>query len=385
MKLFKFALGVACTLLSVNCFADAAITLTTELNQTTKKTLSTWMNDYGLPSLSMAVAIDGEIVFAEAVGFADVDNKRRATPQTQYSVGSIAKAMTGLALMRMVDKEKISLNASVYQRVPEFPEKSWPMTVQQLASHTAGIGRPWSARNQLEFKTPKDHTSPLDVLSIFANDPLKFEPGSDFQYTSMGYVLLSAVIEKASSASYLDVMKDEVWLPLGMSRTEFDDSHLDPQSEAVYYEAKQADGKYLLAPKPRDRSYLFGAGGFVSTPSDLVKLSLAWSQEDYLSSDSKNALMTPIALVNGEINPQKYSLGWRVGELEVHNQTVSAVHHGGVTWKAATGFVFIVPEYNAAIAYTTNMSPNAFGEVRSEAAQILANYIETHTNKHSTK
>ena len=78
--------------------------------------------------------------------------------------------------------------------------------MKQLASHTSGIGRPWDRRNKREFDEVTDHKSPSEALDIFANDLLKFEPGTDFKYTSSGYILLSAVIESAAQTKQLNIV-----------------------------------------------------------------------------------------------------------------------------------------------------------------------------------
>ena len=371
--------GLVCFafLLSVGATASAAQKHDMqETNQRTREIMHTWYETYQLPSLSMAVSINGEIVFAEALGFADVEKKRRATPETLYSVGSMAKPMTGIALARLISDGTLSLDKGVNDYLHFEPSKGSDITLRQLASHTGGIGRPWSARNELEFGNPKDHVSPMEVLPIFSDKTLDFKPGSGFQYSSMGYVLLSALIEKASGKLFTAYMAENVWGPLAMHNTALDDSKVDARREAQYYKQVDEKGHYELAEQNATEVICLAGGGFVSTPSDLVRMADVWSQPETVDVSVLEQMMEPVKLDNGEVNEQHYALGWRVGSMHLNGKDSKVIHHGGVTWQAATGFVLIVPEYRAALAYVTNMSPKSFGSVRSQTGDILKAYIK---------
>jgi len=346
---------------------------TSPLSAKIKDQMQQWQQQYQLPSMSLAITVNNQLKFADAIGLADVEKKVAATADTAYSVGSIAKPFTGLALARLVDSGALKLEDSVAQHLVDYPQYK-DMTILQLASHTAGVGRPWKARNHREFEAPVDHKSPFEAFDLFVDEPLQFAPGGDFKYTSMGYVLLSAVLQKAANQPYTQIMQETVFSPLGMTHTEFDDSKAGGGREASYYQGVDEQGQYLPAQTPRDRSYLFGGGGYISTPSDMVKLLDAFSQPHFLSPEIKARLQTPVPLNNGEVNEQGYSLGWRVSEVEDPrhpNGKVLAIHHGGVTGDAATAFVLLIPEYRSALAYATNTDPDKFWAVRQQALQLL--------------
>lgn len=347
------------------------------LNQKTKTQMEDYRDTYKLPSLSLSIAIEGEIVFEHAVGFADIDSKKKATTSTQYSVGSIAKPMTSIALGKLMDTGKIMLDADIHQYLPNYPELPHKLTIKQLASHTGGIGRPWDARNRREYVDTKDHKSPSESLDLFENNALEFKPGDSFAYTSSGYILLSAAIESAAGQNYIDTMQQSVWSPLGMANTEHDTSFAG-KHEATYYESVNDKGRYIMSTTKRDRSYLFGGGGFISTPTDLVKMAQAFYQPDFLSSQTKEALFTSVKLANGEDNEQHYGLGWRminIPTLNINGEVPKLAHHGGVTDKAATAFLLLMPEYEAAIAYAININARQAYPMRSGVAEILAEYV----------
>jgi len=331
---------------------------------------------YKLPSLSLAISLDNKVAFAEAIGYADIDDNKRATTATQYSVGSLAKPMTGLALVKLANTGKINLEAPVSEYIKQ-PSYSNLFTVKELAAHIAGVPHNTPERDVAEFEKIKDHKSPFDAFYVFDSHPLLFTPGTEYKYSSNGYILLSAVIEQASQMNYVDFLESSLWSTFDMKSTELDTSFAGDKNEATYYAEYKDDVNYVMSTTVRDRSFLFGGGGFISTPTDLVNMAQATYSRDYLSKEMLQALQTPITLRNGEINAEKYSLGWRVGAMTLsdNKQKWKVLHHGGVTDKAATSYLLVVPECKASIAFTTNYIPKKFWLMRSKMASILKSYI----------
>jgi CubicO group peptidase (beta-lactamase class C family) len=348
-------------------------------NETTKALMHKVMADYGLPSLSVAITIDGKIAFADAVGYADVNLKKLATKHTQYSVGSVAKSMTSITLGKLLDQGKIDLDADIHQYLPDYPKLPHKVTIKQLASHTAGIVHDSPARDILEFVNVKDHSSPFEILDMFQDAPLLFAPETQYKYSSNGYILLSAAIESAANQNFVEYMRKSVWNELNMTETALDNSTAGSINEASYYKRKITDDEFIPSVKLRDRSFLFGGGGFISTPTDLVKMSNAFYKKGYLSEKTKKLLFTPSILTNGKFTPQKYALGWRIqnrSEITLNGKKLNVAHHGGVTDNAATSYLLLVPEYKAAIAFTTNMVPDKFWQIRTQIGAALMNYLQ---------
>jgi len=363
-------------------FLSLTLSLVLFVNETKSQTLAKMeeiKGEYALPSLSVAIGLGDEIIFAEAIGYADVALQKKADTKTQYSVGSVAKPMTGLAIAKLVDTGKVRLEALVSEYVNE-PAYTNTFTVRELASHIAGVPHDTPERDNAEFVDIKDHKSPFEAFPVFASHPLLFEPGSDFQYSSNGYILLSAVIEQAAQMNYVDFMRESLWKEFQMGSTELDVSTAGKLHEATYYAARENDGSYTPSTTKRDRSFLFGGGGFISTPIDLVRMGQATYRDDYLSGEMQKVLRTPTKLNNGEINEEKYSLGWRVGEISLNDnkeQTWTALHHGGVTDDASTAYLLVIPQCKASIAFATNYIPPKFWEIRGEMARILIEKIDS--------
>lgn len=347
-----------------------------EVKIKTDKDIQSILDEFNLPSLSVAILMDAQIRYQQAIGYADVASGKKATASTQYSVGSVAKAMTGIALMRLIQNGKAQLNDTLSQHDARLDAKYSTISLQQLASHTAGIKHDTSERDVLEFEDVKDHQSPKEAYVTFTNHPLLFAPGEGFKYSSNGYILLSGMIESIADNDFVAVLNEQVFIPLNMSGTRLDNSINSDIHEATYYESWQEEKGGKASTTKRDRSFLFGAGGYLSTPTDLVKMAGAMFNDTYLQPEFVRQMLTPVTLNTGEENEQKYAIGWRVGEIALNeHQVVKVAHHGGVTDKAATAYLLVIPEKKAAVAFATNMVPSKFWRMRGKVTRILMNWL----------
>jgi CubicO group peptidase (beta-lactamase class C family) len=174
------------------------------------------------PALSVAIAEHGRIVYAEAFGLADLEQRVPANTNTatKFRVGSISKPFTAAALGLLYQHGKLGLDAPIRRYVPSFPDKGVSITVRQVGGHLGGI-RGYKP-NEPEGQT---HYPSVDSSrSRFEDDSLIAHPGTKFVYSSYGFVLLSAVIEHAAGIPYLDFMRDSVFRMLGMTNTVPDDT-----------------------------------------------------------------------------------------------------------------------------------------------------------------
>ncbi|HUF23139.1 MAG TPA: serine hydrolase domain-containing protein, partial [Vicinamibacterales bacterium] len=140
-----------------------------------------------LPGLSVAVAVDGDIVWAEAFGWADVENRVEAAPNTRFYIGSASKMLTSAAAGMLVEKGALNLDAEIQTYVPAFPKKPWPITVRQLMAHMSGLRR--DAGDEEPMREHCDGT--LEAMPRFADKNLLFEPGTAYRYSNYGWILVS--------------------------------------------------------------------------------------------------------------------------------------------------------------------------------------------------
>lgn len=304
------------------------------------------------PALSVAVGIDGKLVWASSTGLANIDEKIAATPSTAFRIGSTSKAVTSIGLGILLEQGKLSLDDTIDSNIID---KS--ITIKQLASHTSGI------RNYgmcfcfpvWEYYSNDEYASVTATVEIFNDDPLLFEPGTDFSYSSYNFTALSAAIENAANTEFTKFIEDRLFQKTGMTNTDFDQQHVNID-RAEFYDIQTNIYKKAFEV---DNSNKWAGGGMLSTPSDLVKLGNAILNGSIVKPETFNTLTTPVKLANGEVNEQNYALGWRAHEFDILDRKVSIVHHGG-TATGSTALWIIIPEYNLTAAIMINRSVEGF-------------------------
>ncbi|HET6629384.1 MAG TPA: serine hydrolase domain-containing protein [Woeseiaceae bacterium] len=297
-----------------------------------------------LPGLSAAVGIDGGVVWAEGFGWADLEQRVPVTPLTKFRIGSVSKPLTSVAVGLLYERGRLDLDAPVQQYVPDFPEKRWPITTRELMGHVAGIRH---YRGD-EFLSSKHYDGVLEGLAIFADDELLFEPGTGYSYSSYGWNLVSAVVQRAAGEEFLGFMQHEVFAPFGMRHTVPGYmARIVPQRVEFYVQGE--DGELRNAPWV-DNSYKWAGGGFLSTPTDLVRFGLGMLNGGVLEPETVELLWTSLRLNSGEATG--YGLGWAVGEDDQGRRFAA---HGGGSVGGTTWFV-IYPDLKFVIAVTTNLS-----------------------------
>lgn len=311
----------------------------------------------GIPGMSVAVAVDGHLVYAEGFGSADLEERVPAWPTTKFRIGSISKTLTAAALMQLVEQGKIELDAPVQKYVPSFPDKGVQITPRLLAGHLAGI-RHYKGD---EFLISKHYDSVLDGLKIFENDPLISPPGTAFHYSSYGFDLLSAVIESASGEKFLDYMPRHVFAPLGLVDTIADENRTIISQRSRFYELEK-NGADENAPYV-DNSYKWAGGGFLSTSEDLVRFGSALLHPGFLSEESLKALFASQKTTSGK--ETGYGIGWFIHKSQSGLRIYE--HSGGSV--GGTSQLIIYPDSRVVIALVTNLSdaPFKIAEVESIA------------------
>lgn len=317
----------------------------------------------GTPGISVAVGIDGEIVWSEGFGYADAENRVPVWEYTKFRIGSVSKPLTAAALAMLVEQGKLDLDAPVQRYVPSFPEKRWPITTRLVAGHLAGVRH---YRDQ-EFLSKEHYDSVLEGLEIFQDDTLLFEPGTRFSYSSYGWNLISAVIEGASGEDFLSYMRENVFEPLGMLNTVADHTDSIIPHRTRFYD-RNRDGRVLNAPFV-DNSYKWAGGGFLSTPEDLVRFGLAYLGADFLKPETIELLWSSQRTLDGQ--ETGYGVGWSVA---AENGEVRMASHGGGSVGGRT-FLMILPEQKAVVAIVGNMTQAPTGYV--PARLILDAFIDS--------
>lgn len=312
-----------------------------------------------IPGIDVAVSINGEIVWSEGFGFADLQHRIPVIPgKTRFRIGSVSKPLTAAALGKLMDRGKLDLNASVQAYVPYFPLKKYPITVKQAAGHIAGI-RHYRGN---EFLMNRRYNSVKSSLTIFENDSLLFEPGSKYSYSSYGFSLISAVIEGASGERFLPFIQREVFSALNMTSTCPDKNDSIIVNRTSFY---QLDSSSYLRNAPYvDNSYKWAGGGFISTTTDLIKFGEAHLTAGFLSAGTLKELTTSQVLSSGDSTG--YGIGWRTMTLDrLHGFGHSGGSVGGITQFQ------IYPGEKAIIVLLSNSSDTSYGNVVGRIVNVF--------------
>lgn len=220
------------------------------------------------------VARDGKPVLERAWGLADREHRVPNTATTKFNLGSINKAFTAIAIRQLAAAGKLSLQDPVRKHLPEFPNPAFDkITIQHLLEMRSGLGHfgsDWDQKPRSRFRTINDY------LNLAINESPAFEPGSGQLYSNAGYVLLGAIIERASGQSYYDYVRKNIFAPASMSATESYELDAVIADRATGYTRRDSGGElranYFMLPA-RGSS----AGGGYSTAGDLLRFALALS------------------------------------------------------------------------------------------------------------
>lgn len=321
----------------------------------------------GEPGASALVVRDGKVVLRKGYGLANVELGVPNSPESVFELGSVTKQFTGAAILLLAEQGKVKLDDEITKYLPDFPTHGQKITLEALLTHTAGIP---NYTDMAEWIPRVREDMPLDTLiALFKGKPLDFNPGTKWSYSNSGYILLGAVIEKASGKSYERFVEDEIFQKIGMKSSRYGSpTEVIPNRAYGYDKGDEGyrNAQYLSMTQP------YAAGSLMSTVDDLALWDRALSEETLLRRASLDRFFVPAKLASG-MNTH-YALGWGVGEIG--GKQVQA--HGGGIFGFVT-MVVRVPSEKLFVAVLSN-NPGAAqapeGLARSIAAKALGQPYE---------
>lgn len=306
--------------------------------------------------VGMAVVVidDGQIAWSKGYGFADREKNVPVDPAaTQFRWASIAKPITAVAALQLAEKGLLDLDADIRTYVPEFPDKGVKITARQLLCHQGGIVH--SAANSGMVRTVRTYSTPhpfADVvvsLDNFKDSPLVNPPGTKYFYSTPGYILLSAVVQRAGKDRFADQVNERIAKPLGMAGLRPDYQWEDIPNRAAGYSRINGEVRRRPDDQVEDVSWKLGGGGFTSPATDLARFGVGLLQRKLVSEATEKLMWT----VNKPANPEgadPYGFGFFVVKLPDGRTLVG---HDGSQAKAKTALVFD-PQSKKGIALMTN-------------------------------
>jgi serine beta-lactamase-like protein LACTB len=329
-----------------------------------RKIVRAGLIEQNLPGVSVAVGVDGEIVWAEGFGWADLEKRVKVTPDTLFRIGTASEVLTSAAVGRLMEQGRLNLDKLIQSYVPEFPEKEWPVTLRQLMGHVAGVRNDFGDEEPLSAASGCTRT--IDGLRRFAKDPLLFEPGSRYHYSSYGWILVSAAVEAAAEDPFFGFMRKQIFKPLGMIDTMADSETAIPDHALSYFPRFAANPRYGPQEQSEpDYSCFAGSSAFLSTPSDLVRFGLAINNGKLLQPATIRLLQTSQRLASGK--ETGHGLGWDLETVTLAGKQTQVVGHDGDVMGGMVATFVTFPEQRIVIAVISNTS---FANTSSLAVSI---------------
>lgn len=295
--------------------------------------------------LSVGV-VHGDLAWTTGFGFRDIARRLRATPRTTYRTASIGKSFTAIAVLQLVEAGTVSLDDDIRTWVPEFPAKPWPVTVRQLLGHLGGVShyRDLARDNRM---TKRMNTA--EAIAVFKDWPLVAEPGTEYVYTTYGYNLLGALVEKASGMPYGQYLRRKVFAPAGMQHAALDDFRTRDAWHAVGY---RPVGGGVAPSHKLDVSSRFGGGGARASVVDLLAFGRAVMASTLVKPETTRMMQVPMETRDGRLTD--YGMGFATYPLRGH----FLVAHAGGQPETST-YLVIIPAERLAIALAMNVEDQA--------------------------
>lgn len=310
------------------------------------------------PGMSVAVVKGSDTILMRGYGRADVENGIPVTPETVFRIGSVTKQFTSAAIMRLVEQNKVRLDAPLSAYLPEYTGPGRNVTVHHLLNHTSGIpsytglGARWTS--QMSMSVPHER-----MLAFFAADSLEFRPGEKFAYNNSGYYLLGMIVERVTGEPYAQHVHRALAAPLGLGSTLYcAERRIVPHRAAGY--ALQADT--LVNDEPFAIDQAFAAGALCSTPRDLVRWTRALSGGRVVSAASYARMTTPAAFTGGA--RQSYGYGLAASEMAGRKKVA---HGGGISGFAAQ--LAHYPADDLVVAVLANREGASVGQLEARIAR----------------
>jgi CubicO group peptidase (beta-lactamase class C family) len=277
-----------------------------------------------IPGVSLAVVKDGSIVVEKGYGFANLEDRIPATQHTVYEIASITKSFTASAIMLLAEAGELHLDDLLTYYHHDVPQAWADLTVRHLLTHTSGVQQ-WS----IDWSRPD--LTPDEICCAAFGRPLRFAPGTRFEYCDTNYNLLGMIIHQLTGKPYDAFLQERIFMPLGMAATRHNDVRTMIPQRAVGYDGE--NGRLVRADTIEWNHINLSSqvpanganGSLLSTVADLLKWETALFTGSILSRSVLGQMWQPFTLPDGTSAP--YGLGW---ELETYRGQKLVAHGGGI-------------------------------------------------------
>ncbi|MCP4711953.1 MAG: beta-lactamase family protein, partial [Planctomycetes bacterium] len=277
----------------------------------------------------------GEIVYLQGYGWADKENFTAVTRNTMFRWASISKTVTAVSAMQLFEQGNLDLDKDILEYVPEFGDKGEAVTTRQILCHTGGLTHYSSniVRTVRSYDVDHPYEDVVLALDNFKETPLIGKPGEKYSYSTHAFILLSAIVQKASGAKFADQVRHRIVEPTGMTTLQTDYQWIDIPNRTIGYRKDRQSGA-IVRSTDTDVSWKLGGGGFISNIDDLARFAEAMIKSELVSKKTKEMIFTRQKTNDGK--DVSYGLGFRLTGTGEDLQ----VSHSGSQEKTKTYMAF---------------------------------------------
>ncbi len=299
----KIFLLAVLLLLTCQSALSAQQTDNSEAVATSSKLISEMMSRSGVPGVSVAIARDGNTLWSQGFGSADLERQVAVTKQTKFGLGSISKSLTMALAMRLQEQKLFDLDAPLEKYLPDFPFKGKGITSRLIGCHLSGLDDTIDAATRNTSTT----YSSSDALKLLYGEKLKFGLRERSHYTTGPFTLIAGAMEQATGKPFPELMEKYVKQPLKMNDTVLNRRRDIIAHRTCFYVRENNQTRYAPYADP---SYKYAGAGYLSTADDMVRFGSALLNPGFLRADSLESLFRAEKTSAGELTP--FALGWRV-------------------------------------------------------------------------
>lgn len=281
----------------------------------------TRMQQQRLPGVALAVVRDGAVSTVRTYGAANLESGVPVTEDTVFELGSVTKQFTAVAVLILVEEEKVVLDESIATYLAEVPQPWRGITVRHLLTHSAGIQEYLSVPG-LPDRAHGAATREEMTQLLFQRLKLEFGPGETWSYSNSGYLLLGSIIEKVSGKPYWEFLRERVFMPLGMHATRSSAPRAIIRNRAAGY--GWHEGRFENRAALSENAY--GAGAIASTIRDMARWEAALHRGRLLTKRSYDQMWTALKVSRSDTAPFNYGFGW---VIEQQRGARVVMHSGG--------------------------------------------------------
>jgi len=291
---------------------------------------------------SILIAQGDQVLLSKGYGQADIERGEPNTPQTRFRIYSVTKGFTATAILILQDQGTLNVQDHLCEYIVDCPAAWQEITIHHILTHTSGIS------DKIFFEKiagrQEEQFTPAELIALFKDAPLDFQPGQEWRYSNPGYILLGYIIEQVSGQTYEEFLQEHIFSPLNLLNTGYD--HMENGVATGY-------SSYGYKARAIDTSQPYSAGGLYSTVEDLYHWVQAFQTDHYFSKKVFASLLVPFVPAPSEEHFSKdmsYGYGWMIGERNGHR----LVGHTG-SYYGFCSFLEYYPDEQISIIVLSNL------------------------------